>query len=394
MSGWSSRGWVSVLGLVLCQACSERGEHGAEYPTPVPLGHPNAVFPEDFGFVHAVRELPTGNVVVPDPLGKTLYRVDLDSGVRTVIGRLGGGPGEYQQPDAAWPLRGDSTLIVDLGNGRLVPLGPDLEFGQAYPIARPADDGGFVTALPAGVDHEGNVYAAALGAYPPNPEGRGAILRIGLARGSVDTAASYKLGEVVVDESENNISIGGIPLSPADAWGVAADGSVVVARSVAYGVDWYAPDGSVTRGNTIAYDPITITTAEKEEYFRYERRQAGVGRRTTSSEGQTTTTFFRGNNFGGSEEPDYDNYRWPDAKPALHSTTVRVDPHGRAWVRRHVLAGSGTAYDLFDRDGNLVRAVTLDGDRRVAGFGPGSVYMIAFDELDLAYLERYALPED
>ena len=43
--------------------------------------------------------------------------------------------------------------------------------------------------------------------------------------------------------------------------------------------------------------------------------------------------------------------------------------------------------------GNLVSAVTLDGDRRVVGFGRGSVYMISFDELDLAYLEKYALPE-
>ena len=80
-------------------------------------------------------------------------------------------------------------------------------------------------------------------------------------------------------------------------------------------------------------------------------------------------------------------------QPALHSVTIRVDPHGRAWVRRHVSAGSSSAYDLFDRQGNLVAAVTLDGDRRVAGFGAASVYMVSFSELDLAYLERYALPE-
>ena len=391
MSGRPARGWVSVLGVVLCQACSERGEDGTAGPQPTPLGPPEAVFPEDFGFVHAVRELPDGHVLVPDPLGKALYRVDMDAGVRTVTGTLGEGPEEYQQPDAAWPMPGDSTLFVDLGNGRLVRLGPNLEFGQAHPIARLQGDGSFVMALPAGVDRSGNVYAAALGGYPPNPEGRGAILRIGLASGSVDTAGSYKLGEVVVDESENRISISPIPLSPADAWGVSADGSVVVARSVGYGVDWYAPDGSVTRGDTVAYEPIPITTAEKDEYFRDRRRQAGVGMGMTSSgDGQATATFFRS---GFSEEPDYDNYSWPNVKPALHSTTIRVDPRGRAWVRRHVPAGRRTAYDLFDRHGNLVSAVTLDGDRRVAGFGPESVYMIAFDELDLTYLERYALPE-
>ena len=39
-----------------------------------------------------------------------------------------------------------------------------------------------------------------------------------------------------------------------------------------------------------------------------------------------------------------------------------------------------------------MRAVTLEGNRIVAGFGRESVYMVAFSELDLAYLERYRLP--
>lgn len=392
MNGSSSRRWASVFVLLLCHACSEQGEDRAAGPRPTPLGPPEAVFPQDFGFAHAVRELPGGDVLVPDPLGKALYRVDVDAGVRTKVGTLGEGPGEYQQPDAAWPLPGDSTLFVDLGNGRLVRLGPELEFGQAHPIARPQVGGGFVMALPAGVDGIGNVYAAALSGYPPDPAGRGAILRIGLARATVDTAGTYKLAEVVIDESANRVSISPIPLSPADAWGVAPDGSVVVARSVGYGVDWFALDGSVTRGDTIGYQPIRITSAEKEEYFRDRRRQSGVGMSmTSSSDGATTATFFRS---GFSEEPNHDDYRWPEAKPAFHSSTIRIDPHGRAWVRRHVPAGSGTAYDLFDRQGNLVSAVTLGGDRRVAGFGAESVYMIAFDDLDLAYLERYALPDD
>ena len=246
-------------------------------------------------------------------------------------------------------------------------------------------------AMPAGIDLGGNVYTASMSGFPPDPDGRGAILRISLAEGSVDTAGSFKRLDIVVEEIENGVSISPIPLSPQDAWGVAADGSVVVARSVGYGVDWYAPDGSVTRGDTILHEPVPITTAEKAEYFRDRRRHAGIGMGISSSfDGLTTATFFRSS--GGSEEPDYDNFSWPNVKPALHPATVRVDPSGRAWVRRHLPADTGTAYDLFDRQGRLVRAVMLEGDRRVAGFGPGSVYMVAFDEFDLAYLERYGLP--
>ena len=115
---------------------------------------------------------------------------------------------------------------------------------------------------------------------------------------------------------------------------------------------------------------------------------------STNSDGSMNATFARGGFRGGaSDEPDYDNYSWPNVKAALHPVTVRVDPRGRAWVRRHLPAGTGTRYDFFDRGGRLVKALTLAGDRVVAGFGPASVYMVAFDEFDLAYLERYSLPE-
>ena len=386
--------WLVFVPLLLLhvQACADAGTGDAADPRrPVSLGAPNAVFPEDFGYVHTALELPGGDVLAADPLGKALYRVNMDAGVRTVVGRLGEGPEEYQQPDAVWPLPGDSTLLVDLGRGQLVRIGPELEFGTAHPIARFQEDGGVVMAMPAGIDLDGNVYTASMSGFPPDPDGRGAILRISLAEGSVDTAGSFKRLDIVVEEIENGVSISPIPLSPQDAWGVAADGSVVVARSVGYGVNWYAPDGSVTHGDTIVHEPVPITTAEKAEYFRDRRRHAGIGMGISSSfDGSTTATFFRGS--GGSEEPDYDNFSWPNVKPALHSATIRIDPSGRAWVKRHLPADTGTAYDLFDRQGRLVRAVMQEGDRRVAGFGPGSVYMVAFDEFDLAYLERYGLP--
>jgi hypothetical protein len=36
--------------------------------------------------------------------------------------------------------------------------------------------------------------------------------------------------------------------------------------------------------------------------------------------------------------------------------------------------------------------MTLSNDRRVIGFGNGTVYAVRYDEFDLNYLERYALP--
>lgn len=48
---------------------------------------------------------------------------------------------------------------------------------------------------------------------------------------------------------------------------------------------------------------------------------------------------------------------------------------------------------MANRDAHrLVGAFTVESDGLVAEFGCAHVYMVAYDEVDLAYLERYRLP--
>lgn len=386
-------GWAVVASLCV-PACgdSDAGNTSTDdFVQPESLGLPDAVFPEDFGYVHTAVELPDGHVLVADPLGKALYRVDMDDGTRIVVGGSGQGPGEYLQPDAVWPFRGDSILLVDLGNARLVRIGPDLVFGASRPIATFAGDDAPVMVLPDAVDGEGNAFVSVLGGYPPPDSG--AILRVGLTTAAVDTVARYKLREYEVTETDDGTYVIPVRLSPQDAWGVAPDGSVVVARAGHYGVNWLAPNGTVTYGDTIPYEPVPVTRADMAEDLRAAGRHGGISMDSGVREDGTRTTSFSRGGFGPpDEEVDYGDYTWHDVKPAFHNAVVRVDPVGRAWVRRHLPAGSGTRYDLFDRSGQLVRALTLEGDRIVAGFGPAHAYIVTYDEVDLAYLERYGLP--
>ena len=384
----------AIVAAVCVPACgdSDAGGIGADdHVQPESLGPPDAVFPGDFGYVHTAVELPDGHVLVADPLGKALYRVDMEDGTRAVIGSLGQGPGEYLQPDAVWPFRGDSILLVDLGNARLVRIGPDLVFGASRPIATFAGDDAPIMVLPDAVDGEGNAFVSVLGGYPPPDSG--AILRLGLTTAAVATVARYKLREYEITETDDGTYVIPIRLSPQDAWGVAPDGSVVIARAGHYGVNWFGPNGAVTYGDTIPYAPVPVTRADMAEDLRAAERHGGVSIDSGVSEDGTRTTNFSRGGFGSpDEEVDYDDYTWHDVKPAFHNAVVRVDPLGRAWVRRHLPADSGTRYDLFSRGGQLVKALTLEGDRIVAAFGPSHVYIVAFDELDLAYLERYELP--
>ena len=74
------------------------------------LETPEAAFDRAFSVVQTVREMPDGRVLVADPLGQALMLVDLDAGGAEVVGAVGEGPDEYQQPDAVWPLPEGRTL--------------------------------------------------------------------------------------------------------------------------------------------------------------------------------------------------------------------------------------------------------------------------------------------
>lgn len=95
-----------------------------------------ATFSEGFGHIDRVRELSDGRVMVADPIGQVLLVLGRGLANADTLGRVGGGPQEYRQPDVVLPLPGDSTLLVDLGNGRLIVVGPDGAFGTTAPMAQ------------------------------------------------------------------------------------------------------------------------------------------------------------------------------------------------------------------------------------------------------------------
>jgi hypothetical protein len=190
--------------------------------------------------------------------------------------------------------------------------------------------------------------------------------------------------------NNRNVSISTVPLSPEDAWGVAADGSVVLARSLDYHIEWVGTDGTMVRGVPQPLDLVRIGTAEKEEYLTAQGRSGGgVGISVSISNGAMEMGFQRG---GGGRGREIDQYEWPARKPPVYGGRIVVDPLNRVWVQRHVDAGDPSTYDLFDRTGSLMLTIELDHGKRVVGFGTNSVYVVAYDEFDLNYLEKYALP--
>jgi len=387
----------SIAGLAaLTAACGGPGaDSGSDPDAPVTLGEPTARLSEDFGYVQTVREMPDGQVLVADPLGRALYLVDMDAGTRTQVGREGEGPGEYLQPDAVWPLPADSTLLVDLGNGRLVAMGPDLGFGPTMPLAAgdPTSGGGLVLMIPQGVDAEGRVYVQGRGGFAREAQDSAAIVRVDRATDAIDTVGSYLVEARNVQQTGQRISVSPIPLSPEDAWGVASDGSIALARAAEYRLDWIAPDGTLQVGAPMAFEPLPLGQADKEEWDMERGRNAGLMVSISMGGGSVQTNFQRGGGGRGLGETDFDAFEWPETLPAVYSGRLPIDQEDRAWVRRRMGAGMPTTYDVFDRSGALVRTVDLGRDRVIVGFGANAVYVVAYDPFDLNYLERYAMPE-
>jgi hypothetical protein len=395
---WKAGAWLAVT-LAL-----------AGLPSPIQgqvkrtLDRADASFPEAFSFVQAVRELPDGRVLIGDPLGQVLVAVDMTTGVADTIGRQGAGPGEYNQPDAVYSLPGDSTLLVDLGNGRLTVLGPNLEAGETMPIANmPSQSSGgggrammgMQTILPRAVDGQGRIYfqgrgvmAMAAGGRPQLPDSA-PILRYDRGTKTIDTVATVRLQGRTSSSSggrnDQRMAIQPIPLSPQDAWGVGHNGRVAVARSDGYYVEWLDQQGR-QRGPEVPYSPVRIRNADKEEYVN-RLGASGLGMSMTIDNGVRSVGFSRGG--GGMGEPSVDDFEWPDVKPAFAGSSVRVTPEGDAWVERSVQAGAEPVFDVFDADGSHKEQITLPVGRRIVGFGDLYVYTVTFDEFDLMWLERY-----
>ena len=362
----------------------------------VALGEPEAVWGEPFSFVSTVREFPDGTVLVGDPLGQVVLHIDLAAGTADTIGGVGEGPDEYRQPDAVWPLPGGRSLLVDLGNGRLTELGPDLEFGATMPYSMgDVTRGQIVMALPQSVDDRGRLYFRSLGMGALERDS-GNVLRFDPDTEALDEVASYKLPETVTETvggpDNQNQRVSAIPLAPADAWGAAPDGRLVIARVGDYHLDWIGVDGSVTSGPPVPYTPVSIGRAEREEWARGRLEAAGGFQIAIEVEnGSMTTRASRGGS-SGDEDEDLDGYLWPEVKPPFYDAPVRVDELGRAWVRRHREGGEPPQYDVFDGSGERRMVVEFPMGRRVISFGSGVLYAAQTDEFGLQTLERYALP--
>ena len=347
-----------------------------------------AVHPEGFAFLSAVREISGGLVMVADPTGQVLVRVDLGSGRADTLGNRGEGPQEYEGPDEVLPLPGDSTLLVDMGNGRLVVVDPDGVFRRWIPTTRSVQDGGIEVVTPEAVDGAGGFYR--LGSLPAR-SGAADSLPVVRADGGVGTDVTvawirrpprppYARG------AKQRILVDG------DQWGVGPDGQVAVARHRELSVDWYLPDGRVVEGVGVAVEPRQVTDAVRAAEVTTMLQRAVVTYSEEDGAGVRTYRSRRGVPPGSGLGPD--DFEWPETLPLLEPGGTLVTPWGDAWVTLKLTPGDSTTVQVFHPDGSWAGALTLPTGSRLVGFGTAGdggrrAYVARTDDLGLVWLERY-----
>lgn len=359
-------GSLPALGLALLMVLSSFLPLAGQDATVRTLTPVRSFSAEGFSRVRGVQELPDGRVLVADQREAALYSVDFDRQERTLLGRRGEGPGEYQAPTGLYPFRGDSVLMVDLQNGRFAIVSPDGSIGRTEPLF------GRGISIPEGSDRRGNRYwdqttAVRMEKRTDPSADQAPVVRYDAVRQDLDTLAYL----TIPGPSNPNAF-------PAwDDWAVGPEGWVAIVRNQdEYRLDWVEPDGTVRKGSPVeGFHPLRVSDADQRAF-----QESGGGTPRGSVRIGT----------GPARKPSPIDV--PDRFPPAKLGRIWVTFDGRAIVERHVhLEDEEPLFDLFDATGVRTGSFRLPEGREIVGTGPSGIFAVREDPLGLLWLEQYSL---
>lgn len=342
----------------------------------VELPAPTTTLAHEFTRIVGVRELADGRVLVADGTEKQLLVADLKAGTALQLGRTGKGPGEYEQPTGLFATTGDSTMLLDLLNGRWLML-EGARIVATIPPSDPALAAG--ARNPVGADASGNVIItkgmggnAMMGAARIDSVH---LLRIARRDARADTVATILARKARVNiqgprDAPTRVEISSNPLASGESPALFPDGWIAVARHGPYRVDWISPKGDVVRGKPLPFQEVKLDDRERREFLA--RLEARTGRPSRSPELYLD---------------------WPEIMPPFLGAALIPGPDGLLWIQRAATAANPKPpYDVVDRKGDLVAQVSVEQGVHVVGFGRGVLYSVETDADGIQRLQRRALP--
>ncbi len=343
-------------------------------------------FPQAFSYLSHIRGLSDGTILAADPTAQLLLRLEFEAGTADTIGRQGAGPQEYEGPDLVLPLPGDSTLLVDLGNGRFIVIDPEGTFVDWTPMTVATGNGQSRTVHPRSVDDAGYIYADAPHFLEGPPDSLG-IHRIDRVTGEETRVAKRWRTQYVRRERRPTLVL-------YDDWAVGSDGRIVVVHANDYSVEWFLTDGSVIAGPPNSAERFPVGPAEMDAEIEIMASEGTFSTVLVSEDGSEDLQISRG--LPASFFEDRGRFEWPETLPVFRVGKTIVSPAGEAWVHRMMPAGSHERVEVFDARGSRLGFAELPPRSRIVSFGSGAdaneiAYVARTDDMGLVWLERYRI---
>ncbi len=330
--------------------------------------------------VTAVRELPSGRVIVSDA-GQSRVELLSPSLHRAVpVTARGEGPTEFRSADFLLAAPGNATQLVDFESAALLEIDSSGTPVRKFPVRKLTSGTRTLSPEIRARDDAGRYYFSGLrpNATPGAPRDSAPLLRWTPSTDAIDTLTWIRIPVAGLRRSASDTSAllnaRPDPFEWRDTWTVAPTGRVAVVRGDDYHVEFYENARLVVSGPRVPAARVLVSDVDAARL------------RADSISIATPTGTRTVSNATGALLSTHKPFVVTDVPP-------RVDRDGRLWVERSRATGTDlVTYDLFDASAKPVLTVALRNHARTVGFGDGTVYVTQPTESGRYKLSRGLLP--
>lgn len=372
---------LSVVASVVLVASSTAAESQDRSPS---LSAAEWSASDGLSVIRGVGALADGRLLIADQRERQLYIAARDGSLST-YGSIGEGPGEYRSVFTITRGAGDTLLVYDAVNRRVLRVAPDGT--QGADINLPIEllrTGGLAPV--AGRDATGRLYwdGDAMGELNGMPK-RAAVHRV---RAWVPGATTVTIVAPLRDHADARHAQRFHPLSARDAYVVAPDGRVGVLSATDYRLRWYRANTLVSEGPALSYTPVPVTAREREAFRLKQSQQPASGMRGPPGQRAEGTRVV-----SPEMREAFPDELFPETLPPFDAETLRRAANGDVWVTRSAPAGTRAfTVDIIREDGQRRALLRLPEGRRLVAVEREGIYLARVDEDGLEWLERYAYP--